>query len=103
MDRSENTKVTSILHELGHCDLNRNHEPKEAESIMSIFHVQQLSLQGIDINEDLALKKEIYEELFSARGDFGEKYIEGQLYPIGLTPEDAELCPTKTRLYLDEI
>ena len=92
-----------MLHELGHCDLDREDEPKDAQSIMSLFYTQNLFLQKIDINEDPALRQSIYQELFSTQGGSVEKYIEGQAYPTGLQSEDARVCPVKTRLYLGEV
>ncbi len=57
--RPENVKEMLIFHELGHFDLDRNHEPKEAKSIMSVFYLQESFLQGIDINEDSTLRQEL--------------------------------------------
>ena len=101
----ESTKKLHLLHEFGHCDLNRNHESMTAQSIMSIFYIKQLSLQRIDIDENPSLRQDIYKKLFLTQGDeeFGKKYTEGQAYPVGLKSDDPEVCPVKTRLYLDEV
>ena len=100
----EITKETHFFHELGHCDLDRVHEPKTAKSLMSIFYLQQLSLKGVDIHKDPVLKQKVYEEFFSPQRDdsFRRRYIEGQVYPSGLKNNDDRACPVKTRLYLDD-
>ena len=100
---SETTKEIHIFHELGHVDLDRDHTPRNTTSIMNTFYTQSLFLQGVDINEDPTLKQELYEELFSKRGDIGDISIERQAYPTDLQGNDPEVCPVPTRLYLDEI
>ena len=100
----ETKKEVYIFHELGHADLNRVHEPKEAKSLMNSYYIQDLSLQNIDINEDMSLQQELYEELFLKRGPLGRQYIEGQIYPTThLSIDNPEGCPVQTRLYLGKI
>ncbi len=92
-------KEIFLFHELGHADLDRDHEQ---EVVRSIMYTQRSSLHKLDLNEDPILRQELYRELFSKRGDFGSKYIEGQVYPTHLLNNDPNACSVQTRLYLDE-
>ena len=92
---SDNMKVVIISHELGHCDLSRDHT-EEVQSIMNTNY----TLSGVNINENSILRQELYKELFSKQGNLGNEYIE---YPIDLKSDDPEVCLTKTKLYLDEV
>ena len=99
----ETKKEMYIFHELGHADLDRGHTPKETISIMNPLYIQALSLQEIDINQDPTLQQELYEKLFSKRGNLEKQYINGQTYPTThLSSNDPETCPVPTSLYLDE-
>lgn len=98
---SQTIRELTIFHELGHADLDRGHEPKGATSIMD--PLQSSFLQDTDINEDPTLKQKLYKELFSKRGELGNQYIEGQIYPTThISSDNPEICPVQTRLYLDE-
>ena len=92
---SSNMKEVILFHELGHCDLSRDHT-EELQSIMNTNY----TLSGVNINENSILRQELHEELFSKQGGLGNEHIE---YPIDLKSDDPEVCPTKTKLYLDGI
>ena len=72
----ERMKEIFLFHELGHADLDRDHEQ---EVVRSIMYTQRSSLHKLDLNEDPIFRQELYRELFSKRGDLGSKYIEGQV------------------------
>ena len=91
----EGMKELILFHELGHCDLRRDHE-KEGTSIMNTNYTL---LQETHISEDPIVRQKLYKELFSKRGDFGNEYVE---YPIDLKSDDPRICPAKTKLYLEE-
>ena len=100
---SETKRELIIFHELGHCDLNRRHTTSiEPTSIMNVFYTQRLFVQGVDISNNTTLQQDLYQELFSARGNLEENYIEGQAYPIDLLSDNPQVCPAPTRLYLNE-
>ena len=94
----EMMKEILLFHELGHADLDRRHEE---EAVTSLMYTRRSFLQKLDLNEDPILRQELYEELFSKRGDFGSEYIEGQAYPTHLSSDDPNMCPVKTRLFLN--
>ena len=63
----EKTREWALFHELGHCDLYRNHSSSEDSSFMLVSSVERLLLHNrnpIDLEPIFA---DLYEELFSER------------------------------------